>query len=113
VPTPAGPYRTHIVAPGESLHQISLQYGLPWTEVATANGITDPDTIYAGQTLIIPGEGADAPPPQGGTHVVQVGENLYRIGLLYGLPWTVIADANGISDPKSVYVGQTLIIPAN
>lgn len=113
VPTPAVPHRTHIVVFGESLYTISLQYGLPWTEVAAANGITDPDTIYAGQILIIPGEGADNTPPQNGTHVVQVGENLYRIGLLYGLPWTVIADANGISDPTSVYVGQTLIIPAN
>lgn len=113
VPTPVEPYRTHLVQVGESLYRISLQYDLPWTVIAEANGITDPNTIYAGQTLIIPGAGADNPPPPSGTHVVQSGENLYRIGLLYGLPWTVIATANGISDPRALYAGQILIIPAN
>lgn len=44
-------------------------------------------------------------------HTVQAGENLYRIGLQYGLSWVVIAEYNGIVDPNSITVGQELRIP--
>lgn len=44
-------------------------------------------------------------------HIVQAGENLYRIGLKYGLSWVAIAEYNGITDPNSITVGQELRIP--
>lgn len=43
-------------------------------------------------------------------HIVQPGENLFRIGLKYGVPWQDIVAANGLSSTK-IYVGQQLIIP--
>lgn len=50
-------------------------------------------------------------PPAQRTHVVQAGENLYRIGLRYGVSWPQIAAANGIPSPYRINVGQVLIIP--
>jgi LysM repeat protein len=44
-------------------------------------------------------------------HTVQAGENLYRIGLQYGISWVVIAEFNGITNPDSITVGQELRIP--
>lgn len=44
-------------------------------------------------------------------HIVQPGENLYQIGLLYNLTWQVIADYNGITNPDAIDVGQELRIP--
>jgi len=44
-------------------------------------------------------------------HVVQRGENLFRIALQYGLFAEDLAKANGISDSDSIAVGQRLIIP--
>ncbi len=44
------------------------------------------------------------------THTVQPGENLYRIGLKYGVSWLDIAQANGLLG-ELVYVGQELVIP--
>ena len=44
-------------------------------------------------------------------HVVQPGENLYRIGLRYGVSWVDIMQANGLAD-TTIYVGQQLIIPS-
>ncbi|HIP87994.1 MAG TPA: LysM peptidoglycan-binding domain-containing protein [Anaerolineales bacterium] len=44
-------------------------------------------------------------------HVVQRGENLFRIGLRYGVTVDVLAAANGILNPNHIYVGQRLIIP--
>jgi LysM repeat protein len=46
------------------------------------------------------------------THVVQRGENLFRIALRYGTTVDAIASANGIANPALIYVGQTLTIPA-
>ncbi len=43
-------------------------------------------------------------------HVVQPGENLYRIGLHYGVSWVDLMQANGLAD-TNIYVGQQLIIP--
>lgn len=47
----------------------------------------------------------------GRTHVVARGENLYRIALKYGLDPDELADANEISDPTKLAVGQELVIP--
>ncbi len=44
-------------------------------------------------------------------HTVAVGENLFRIGLRYGVSYTDIARANNIPDARVIYVGQLLCIP--
>ena len=44
-------------------------------------------------------------------HVVQRGENLFRIALQYDLFAAEVAKANGITDNGSIVVGQRLIIP--
>lgn len=46
--------RQHIVQSGENLFRIALRYDLTVSELAAANGITDPTRIFAGQILIIP-----------------------------------------------------------
>jgi LysM repeat protein len=44
-------------------------------------------------------------------HVVQPGENLFRIALRYGTSVSAIAAANHIYNPNLIYVGQRLILP--
>lgn len=44
-------------------------------------------------------------------HVVQPGENLFRISLRYGVSIGSIAQANGITNTGLIYVGQQLSIP--
>jgi murein DD-endopeptidase MepM/ murein hydrolase activator NlpD len=46
-------------------------------------------------------------------HVVQRGENLFRIALRYNTTVEAIARANNIVNPRLIYVGQTLLIPSN
>ena len=111
---------THVVQPGENLFRIALRYGLTADQVAAANGIRDPSRIYVGQTLVIPIAGSAIPPASAastatnpaGFHVVQAGENLFRIGLRYGLTAQHIATANGLSSAHTIFVGQRLTIPA-
>jgi LysM repeat protein len=47
----------------------------------------------------------------GGVHVVQSGENLFRIGLQYGCTVREMSIANNIANPTYIYVGQELIVP--
>jgi LysM repeat protein/uncharacterized protein YvpB len=111
---------THIVQPGENLFRIALRYGLTADQVARANGISDPSRIYVGQRLLIPIAGSAVPPVSAastaanpaGFHVVQAGENLYRVGLRYGLAAQQIAAANGLRGVHTIFVGQRLTIPA-
>ena len=116
---PAETPGTHVVQPGETLFMIGERYGIPWLDIARANGIGSPYWIVAGQKLSIPQEGAVQPvaptvptaAAAGRTHIVQQGGNLFRIGLRYGMSWEAIAQASGISAPTQVYVGQKLVIP--
>lgn len=59
-------YVVHIVARGESLLSIAARYGVSYLEIAVRNGLTNPNLIYVGQRLIIPGvkPGTPAPTPQ-------------------------------------------------
>jgi murein DD-endopeptidase MepM/ murein hydrolase activator NlpD len=49
--------------------------------------------------------------PASTVHVVQPGENLYRIALHYGVSVEAIAKANGITDESQLEVGTRLTIP--
>jgi len=102
--------RTHVVQPGENLFRIALHYGMSYQTVAAANGIINPDLIYVGQRLTIPAEGTTPTAPTG-THVVQPGENLFRIALKYGVTVEAIAVANNVSNVNLIYPGQKLRIP--
>ncbi len=128
-PQPAPAAATvHTVQSGETLASIGRRYGVNWTVLANANGLADPNHIYTGQQLVIPGanDAPSAPPAQPvpaanpnpnpapaieHTHVVQPGEHLASIARGYGLSWRTLALANNISDPNHIYAGQRLLIP--
>lgn len=46
------------------------------------------------------------------TYVVQPGDNLFRIALRHNLTTAALAQANNITNPSQISVGQTLVIPA-
>ncbi len=45
---------TYIVQPGDGLAAIASRFGLSTADLVTANGLSDPSLIYAGQVLIVP-----------------------------------------------------------
>lgn len=55
----------------------------------------------------------EASPPGVTIHVVQRGENLFRIALLYGTTIDDLASLNGLSDPTRIIVGQRLLVPTS
>lgn len=101
----------HVVQSGENLFRIALRYGTTVQAIASANGIANPALIKAGQVLRIP-SGTQLTAPAGETtYVVQPGDNLFRIGLRFGMSHTYLAQYNGIANPALIYVGQVLRIP--
>ncbi len=113
---PTGP-QSHTVQAGETLFSISQKYNVPAAEIAAANNLANVNQLDVGQVLVIPVAGSTPPtgttPPTTGeqVHVVQPGENLFRIALGYGLTTNELAAYNGIADPTLIFVGQVIRIP--
>jgi LysM repeat protein len=117
----------HLVQAGENLYRIALRYGVSVDALAGTNGISDPRLLSVGQVLVIPGGGlqvteasvpAEVPQAESvvaadGTHVVQSGENLFRLAMQYGVSVDALAAANNISDPRRLSVGQVLVVAMN
>lgn len=116
---PQGLPTSHTVQAGETLFSLSQQYGVSQEEIAAANNITTSSVLTVGQTLVIPAPGTTpTTPPDGQTpstgeqvHVVQPGENLFRISLRYGKSVDEVAAYNGIANPHYIYPGQVIRIP--
>ncbi len=121
-PTPSSPPSSgvHIVQRGENLFRIALRYGLTTQALAAANGIANPNRVYVGQRLTIPGSSGTSPAPEPSpepapsdqTYTVKRGDTLSAIALRYGVSMWALAQANGISNPSLIYVGQVLQIPS-
>lgn len=58
----------HTVQRGETLYGIGRKYNFTWDRIAAANGLTNPNKIFAGQVLCIPrpgtGTGGGQPAPE-------------------------------------------------
>ncbi|MBK7893514.1 MAG: LysM peptidoglycan-binding domain-containing protein [Anaerolineaceae bacterium] len=111
---------THTVAAGENLYRIGLKYGISWVAIANENNLANPNILTVGQVLKLPGATTPPPPPEPTpspqtetTYIVQAGDNLFRIGLKFGISWVQIAEANGLVNPNLIAAGDELKIPVD
>lgn len=114
--SPALADTTYVVQAGDTLRVISLKFGVSMTAIISANGITNPNFVYVGQRLTIPGvTGTVAATPvasaSGATYVVQSGDSLGKIARKFNVSVSALAAANSITNLNLVYVGQSLVIP--
>ncbi|MDD3798264.1 MAG: LysM peptidoglycan-binding domain-containing M23 family metallopeptidase [Novosphingobium sp.] len=118
----------HMVRAGETLNGIANRAGVTPSALAEANGLKPPYPVRVGQKLAIPGKGgAGADRAAAGTqaspapaiqapqadegYLVTPGETLNGIANRTGVPRSVIAQANNLTKPYVVKVGQKLHIP--
>jgi LysM repeat protein len=100
--------QTYTVVSGDTLSAIGARFGVDYHVIAQVNGITDPNKIYAGQVLRIPGTNVPAAAPAHVTYTVQKGDTLSGIASKYGTTYQHLAQINGISNPNVIYPGQVL-----
>lgn len=119
---------THVIQPGDTLYRIAVKAGITVAELQNANPNVNGDIIQPGDILNIPGcsassessvsptdvPAAEAPvvPPAGGTtYTVERGDTLFAIAQRFGVTVQAIQDANNLSNPNQLSLGQQLIIP--
>lgn len=105
-PPPPGTGFEYIVQAGDTLWGLAIRFGTTVEAIKSKNGLTS-DVIYQDQKLIIPVAGGTT---ETVTHVVQPGENLFRIALKYNTTVEAIAAANNIVNPNFVRAGQKLTV---
>ena len=107
-PAPSTDYITYVIQSGDTLSGIAARYGTTVSELTRLNGISDPDRIYAGNTLKVPESGASYQ-----TYTIRSGDTLNGIAARYGTTVSELAKLNGISDPDRIYAGNTIRIPSS
>lgn len=110
---------------GATVELLARDSAAIWLKVRLSDGVIGwlngsyvltayPKTNLPVETVYTPPAPAPQPQPQPPAyrfHTVQYGENLYRIGLRYGVNWVTLAAINGIAYPYWVYARQVLRIP--
>ena len=113
---------------GDTLSSIARYTGVSAWAIAQANGLVNPNYIYAGQWLWIPCSAPPPPPPCGPYpytppcqnppppqcgywYAVRWGDTLNSISYRTGVSAWTIAQANGIYNLNRIYAGQALWIP--
>ncbi|MBK8048676.1 MAG: LysM peptidoglycan-binding domain-containing protein [Anaerolineales bacterium] len=114
--------RVHVVAGGENLSSIAQHYGLSLQELAAYNGIANPNLVFSGQRLEIPGltaaPSAMAPatsetlPGDSGYYTVVRGDTLSAIAKQFGMSTGDLLRLNNISNASMIWVGQQLRVSA-
>ncbi|HEY5025130.1 MAG TPA: LysM peptidoglycan-binding domain-containing protein [Acidimicrobiales bacterium] len=111
---------TTTVRPGDTLSAIATRYHTTVAALVAANGITNPNQIYAGDSIVVPGPPATAPSPPPAppvvvpsaiTVVVRNGDTLSAIATRYHTTVAALVSTNRISNPNLVFAGAHLSLP--
>ncbi len=100
-----GQMATHVVQRGDTLYSLAKEQGVTVEEIATANNISNPNLIVAGQKLSLPASNDI-------TVVVQPGETVWSIAQAHGVTVASIIDRNGLGASARIIEGQKLRIGA-
>lgn len=113
--TPSGWLRI-TTASGDTIYSLAQRYKTTAENLGAANCLTSFD-IPVGFALYVPPVPTvtviPCGPPAGyvRNHVVQPGDNLYRIALSYGITYPVLQRANCMGSSTTIYAGQVLWVP--
>lgn len=117
---PRTPDREHRVRAGETLSKIAADYGVTLAALLQVNRIADPNTVYVGQLLIIPGDSREhggasrqIGPPRNGFfyYTVQPGDTMSTIARNLNTTMLAIQTYNNLPDAETVYNNMQLKIP--
>ena len=102
---------SHTVIAGDTLSGISAVYSVTVDALAELNGIANPNIIFPGDVLRIPGL-SEEPRTEPGLYVVQAGDTLSAIAEKYGVTVAAIQEANDLGASDLIFTGEKLVIPS-
>ena len=93
----------HVVQPGETIKSISGYYKIPVDRLILENGITNPDNLAIGQTIVIVQPDV--------VYAVQAGDTLESIAAHHNTtPMELLRNNPYLSDRRFLYHGEVIII---
>ena len=99
----------YIVQPGDSLYSIAARFSVSLDDLLAVNGIADPNTLAAGQQLIIPGlEGITGILD---TRFINFGDSHRSLRRQTQVPDDLFRRLNHVVSPSEFYVGANMIVP--
>lgn len=102
----------HVVRWGETLYLIARRYGTTTSAIASANGLRNPNFVYAGQRLVISSGGFSPSAGSTSVYVVRRGDTLRMVAARHGTTVSYLASLNGLRNPNFIWVGQRLKVPS-
>lgn len=94
---------TYTVKAGDTLSELAQKFNTTVSELQRLNNIKDPNKIYVGQVLKLPGA-KNAPV----YHTVKKGDTVSELAAKYGTSIAKIKEWNKLKDVNKIYVGQKL-----
>jgi len=100
----------YVVRSGDTFTAIAARFGVTLATLEAANPqVTDPNHIFPGQVVTIPGSS----PAPGPAYVVQTGDTLTAIAARFGVTLATLEAANPqITDPNHIFPGQIITTSA-
>lgn len=95
----------YTVKSGDTLARIAKEHNVSLAELIDINGITNPNLIYPGQVLKIPGKDTEI------VHIVARGDTVGKIAKQHGSTISAIVQANNVTNPNLIRQGQRLVVP--
>ena len=99
----------YTVEHGDTLSKIAKQHDVSLADLIEVNDVSNPNLIYPGQVLVIPGEEGEPDI----IHVVVRGDTLSRIARAYGSSVAVLVESNGIANPNLIRIGEEFLVPGS
>lgn len=107
-PTPPPTTSSYTVRAGDTLYSIATRHNTTVSELVRLNNLSNPNLIRVGQVLRI--SGTTTPPPAATRYTVRAGDTLYSIARRYNTTVARLVQANNISNPNLLRIGQVLTI---
>ncbi len=107
IPTVQG--NSYIVQPGDNLSSIAARYNTTVEAITNLNKLANPDSLYVGQILLVPGNGVTVPPATTVAAVVTSGPPVLLTGTDAAINGGKWIDVNLSQQRLTAYEGKTAI----